>query len=234
MAVSYVSWLMHPRMVPPPKIGVKCRSSVDRSHTRWWFLLICVFFKISPWKNNEGILPSLKLTNRPWKWMVGRWNVLWGWLIFRCELLVSGNMISAYILDPGLLRCCWTCCPLTIPGEIWNMFVGSHRWTSVLFRWFIGWHVYYIHDSILIIYDYKLYINICDYIWLYVILYAWLYLNIDDYIWSYMIKCDQVPRNQQVCPRQDTLDDSEIDQGKGEDFCSSFSVGFGPVWVGQR
>ena len=29
-------------------------------------------------------LPSLKLTVRTWKWMVGRWHFLLGWPIFRC------------------------------------------------------------------------------------------------------------------------------------------------------
>ena len=46
-------------------------------------------------------------------------------------------------------------------------------------------------------------------------------------------KCDQVPTNQQVCPRQDTLDDSEIDQGKGEDFFCRFESVLSQQ-VGQR
>ena len=37
-------------------------------------------------KINENIYPpwSLELTVRTWKWMVGRWHFLLGWLIFRC------------------------------------------------------------------------------------------------------------------------------------------------------
>ena len=41
-------------------------------------------------------IPFLKLTARPWKWMVGRWNFLLGWPIFRGELLVSRTVIIAY------------------------------------------------------------------------------------------------------------------------------------------
>ena len=41
-------------------------------------------------------IPFLKLTARTWKWMVGRWNFLLGWPIFRGELLVSGRAIVAY------------------------------------------------------------------------------------------------------------------------------------------
>ena len=37
-------------------------------------------------------LHSLKLTNNPWKWMVGRWNVLLGYPIFRGELLLLGRV----------------------------------------------------------------------------------------------------------------------------------------------
>ncbi len=30
------------------------------------------------WKPPANLLPSLKLTARPWKWMVGRWISFWG------------------------------------------------------------------------------------------------------------------------------------------------------------
>ena len=39
-------------------------------------------------------LPSLKLTNRPWKWMVGRWVSFWASGLFSgaCKLLVLGRV----------------------------------------------------------------------------------------------------------------------------------------------
>ena len=44
--------------------------------------------------NHPNNLPSLKLTVRIWKWMVGRTNFLLGWPIFRGRLLlVSGRVI---------------------------------------------------------------------------------------------------------------------------------------------
>ena len=38
-------------------------------------------------------LPSLKLTNCPWNWMVGRWNFLLGWPIFRGYVSFGGGGI---------------------------------------------------------------------------------------------------------------------------------------------
>ncbi len=47
-------------------------------------------------------LPSLKLTVRPWKWMVGRWNFLLGRHISSGKLLVSGR-VSVYLYALTLL-----------------------------------------------------------------------------------------------------------------------------------
>ncbi len=44
------------------------------------------------------MVPSLKLTVRPWKWIVGRWSLPFGFRpIFRGELLVLGREIILYM-----------------------------------------------------------------------------------------------------------------------------------------
>ena len=50
---------------------------------------VCLFQGGCTWNHPRyGIcfstIPSLKLTVRTWKWMVGRWHFLLGWPIFRC------------------------------------------------------------------------------------------------------------------------------------------------------
>ena len=39
---------------------------------------------------------SPKLTVRTWKWMVGRWNLLLGWLIFRCYVSFMKKLLSSH------------------------------------------------------------------------------------------------------------------------------------------
>ncbi len=54
----------------------------------WWSVVFFWWF----WWLKKGI-PSLKLTVRPWKWMVGIQSFPFGARpIFRCELLVSGSV----------------------------------------------------------------------------------------------------------------------------------------------
>ena len=62
--------------------------SVKLALYAWYSIHWIQLFKIG--------IPFLKLTARTWKWMVGRWNFLLGWPIFRGELLVSGRAIVAY------------------------------------------------------------------------------------------------------------------------------------------
>ena len=53
------------------------------------------------WEVNSPI-PSLKLTDRPQKWKVGRLFSFWGRPIFRCELLVFGGCICFSFVFPYL------------------------------------------------------------------------------------------------------------------------------------
>ena len=64
---------------------------------RPWVVEICFLFEKSKrlWSKRRNwcewyrLVPSLKLTACPWKWMIGRWNVLLGRPIFRGKLAVS-------------------------------------------------------------------------------------------------------------------------------------------------
>ena len=62
----------------------------------------CAFLYLEKRINKKKRLkiPSLKLTARTWKWMVGRWLSLWGFPLFSGAnwLLVSGRVLSRKLM----------------------------------------------------------------------------------------------------------------------------------------
>ena len=90
-------WLVW-RFVSASESGTKCPEALEPFFSepwsfrwlRWvdvgWMLAINHKHKgLTKTKKDPLVLriPSLKLTVRPWKWMVGRWNFLLGWPNFR-------------------------------------------------------------------------------------------------------------------------------------------------------
>ena len=84
----------------------------------WRYCMFHVFFRwftvdnmiISIWEIFFPMIyiPSLKLTVRPWKWMVGRWNFIsfpfGARPIFRGELLVSGRVYTLPMISSRVVK----------------------------------------------------------------------------------------------------------------------------------
>ena len=66
------------------------------------------------------LVPSLKLTVRPWKWMVGILLSLFWWPIFRCELLVSGRVDIFGVSSDANINISWSYAKNWVIDRCWG------------------------------------------------------------------------------------------------------------------